>query len=277
MAKVVGGFLLPHEPGIFRKADVDRSPGQTRVMNAYEHIRDRIGELDATTVVIIGSDHYVLFGPTCLPTYLIGIGDLSGPYERFAGIEGGSLPGDPEFATHIAQHGRASGFDWAVAKSLNVDHSIGIPARICALPNTSVRSVVPVYLGSSVEPIISSERAYQLGGSIRDAIDAWSADERVVVIGSGGISHWVGLPEMGKVNETFDRWVIDSAISGSARDLIALRDDEVVAQAGNGALEVRNFLCAMAIVRNRSGSLIAYESGPEWVAGLGFVELDADV
>jgi protocatechuate 4,5-dioxygenase beta chain len=274
MAKVVGGFLLPHEPGIFRKSGENSSPGQLRVMNAYEVIRDRIGELGATSVIIIGSDHYVLFGPNCLPSFLIGIGDLTGPYEKFAGIEGGLLPGNPEFAAHIAQHGRDRGFDWAVAKSLNVDHSIGIPARICALPNTSMRSVVPIYLGSSVEPIISSERAYQLGGAIRDAIDDWPADERVVVIGSGGISHWVGMREMGMVNERFDRWVIDAAIAGNARELIDLRDEEIVAQAGNGALEVRNFLCAMAAVRNRSGRLIAYESGPEWVAGLGFVELE---
>ncbi|WP_454830353.1 DODA-type extradiol aromatic ring-opening family dioxygenase [Paraburkholderia xenovorans] len=272
----MGGFVMPHEPGIFRKSEDAWSAGQVRVMHAYRRIRDRIGELEATCVVVIGSDHYVIFGPTCLPSFLIGIGDVSGPYERFLGIADGEIPGNPQLAAHIAAYGRDLGFDWAVAKSLNVDHSIGIPARICALPNAAVRCVIPVYLGSSVEPIVSTKRAYQLGSAIRDAIERWGGNERVVVIGSGGISHWVGMARMGDVNEAFDRWVLDCVTNGRAQDLIDLKDEDVIARAGNGALELRNFLCAMAVVRNSTGSVIAYESGDDWVTGLGFAEMRVD-
>ncbi len=277
MAKIVGGFVVPHEPGIFHKPKDSWSDGQVRVMNAYDQVRKRIGELDASSVLIVGSDHYVLFGPNCLPCFLIGIGDLSGPYERFPGIDRDEIPSNPGFASHIARHGRNNGFDWAVAKSLTVDHSIGIPARVCALPNMAVRSVIPVYLGSGVDPIISTVRAHQLGGAIGDAIKQWPGDERVVVIGSGGISHWVGMPEMGTVNETFDRWVLDCVVHGRSQELIDLPDDVIVATAGNGALELRNFVCAMAAVGNHSGSVIAYEKGDDWVAGLGFAELGVGV
>lgn len=273
MAKIVGGFVMPHEPGIFYKPKDTWTEGQHRVIQAFDQIRQRIGELEATIAIIVGADHYVLFGPGCLPSYLIGIGDVAGPYENFPGIERGPIPSFPELAEHIARHGRANGFDWAVAKSLFVDHSIGVPARLCALPNPSMKAVVPVYLASGVEPLIAKQRAYEVGQAIRRAVEAWPEDERVVVLGSGGISHWVGLPEMGKVNSEFDRMVLDCVERGDHQTLIGLDDQEILRTAGNGALEIRNFICAMGAVNASRGSVIAYEAGPEWVSGLGFAEL----
>lgn len=275
MGKIVGGFIAPHEPGIFFKPSTEWSEGQKRVMAAYQQIRERIRDLDATSVVVIGADHYVLFGPTCLPSYLIAIGDVSGPYERFPGWSQGAIPNNEALALHIALHGRQHGFDWAVAKSLHVDHSIGVPARLCALPNPSVRGVVPIYLASGVEPLLAPRRAYQLGAAIRAAVEARDDDERVVLIGSGGISHWVGLPEMGRVNTDFDRHVLDCVTRADAETLINLPDDRVLAEAGNGALEIRNFICVMGALPGASGRVIAYEYGDEWVTGLGFAEITA--
>jgi protocatechuate 4,5-dioxygenase beta chain len=277
MAEIVGGFIMPHEPGIFYMPEAKWTDGQRRVLAAYDAIRERIGQLGATTVIVVGADHYVLFGPGCLPSYLIGVGDVSGPYERFASIKQGEIPNNVPLALHIAQYGRDHGFDWAVAKSINVDHSIGVPARVCALPNASVRGVVPVYLASGVAPFISMQRAYALGGLIRDAVAAWPQDERVVVIGSGGISHWVGLPQMGRVNPEFDRKILDCVVSGDPAAMLALGDDEVLEQGGNGAFEIRQFLCMMGALPGMGGRLIAYEHGPEWVTGLGFAEVGNDV
>ncbi|OVZ56876.1 protocatechuate 3,4-dioxygenase [Pigmentiphaga sp. NML080357] len=273
MAKIVGGFVMPHEPGIFYMPEDRWTDGQRRVMAAYGDIARRIGELGATAAIVVGADHYVLFGPGCLPSYLIGIGDVSGPYEKFAGIDQGPIPNHVPLAEHIAFHGRANGFDWAVAKVLRVDHSIGLPARVCALSNPSVRGVIPVYLASGVEPVISLSRAYELGGALRRAVEAWAGEERVVVIGSGGISHWVGMPQMGRVNEAFDRQVLECVVRGDAAPLLALRDADVLEQAGNGAFEIRNFLCMMGALPGRTGRLLCYEHGDEWVTGLGFAEV----
>jgi len=45
------------------------------------------------------------------------------------------------------------------------------------------------------------------------------------------------------------------------------------AQAGNGAWEIRSFLCAMGALPDRPGRVLAYEHGPQWVTGLGFAEI----
>ncbi|TAJ74044.1 MAG: protocatechuate 3,4-dioxygenase [Phenylobacterium sp.] len=275
MGTIVGGFVLPHEPGLFFTPREAAKPELLEVHGAYDKVRDRIGELGATTVIVVGADHYVLFGPQCLPNFLIGVGDVTGPYERFPGIGQDEIPNNRELARHILDHGRANGFDWAAAKSLRVDHSVGLPARICALPNPSVTGVIPVYLASGVEPLIPIRRAYELGGAIRAAVEASGTDERVVVIGSGGISHWVGMSRMGDHNEAFDRMVLDCVVRGDPAPLLALSDTEIVHQAGNGGLEIRNLVCAMGAMPGRTGDLIAYHDQPDWVAGLGFAEIHA--
>ena len=276
MGSIVGGFIMPHEPGIFYTPRDKWSEAQARVRGHYDHVAARIGELGATTVVVVGADHYVLFGPGCLPSYLIGIGDVTGPYERYPDMPQGRIPNNEALAMHIVQHGRSAGFDWAVAKSLRVDHSIGVPARLCALPNPTVRAVVPVYLASGVQPLLPMARALALGGAIRAAVEAWPEDERVVVIGSGGISHWVGLPEMGQVNEVFDHWVLDCVTRGDAAALLACSDEQILAQGGNGAWEIRNFLCVMGALPGCRGQVIAYEHDPQFVTGLGFAEVRAE-
>lgn len=275
MGTIVGGFVLPHEPGLFFSPRDPAKPELEDIHAAYDAVRDRIGALEATTVIVIGADHYVLFSPQCLPSFLIGIGDVTGPYEKFPGVAQDEIPNNRPLAQHILHHGRANGFDWAASKSLRVDHSVGLPGRVCALPNSTVKGVIPVYLASGVEPLIPIRRAYQLGGAIRAAVEAFDEDERVVVIGSGGISHWVGMSRMGDHNESFDRMVLDCVVRGDPEPLLALTDAEIVEQAGNGGLEIRNLVCAMGAMPGNTGSLIAYHDRPEWVAGLGFAEIHA--
>jgi protocatechuate 4,5-dioxygenase beta chain len=272
MAEIVGGFLVPHDPGLFATAAEGPSPLQQRTDAAFAEIRDRIGALEATTVIVVGADHYVLFGPACLPTMLIGIGDVSGPIERFPGMEQGEIPNNEALAVHLCDYGLAHGFDWTVSKSLKVDHSVGAPARRCALPNPTVRGVIPIYLASGVAPLIAKRRAFELGGMIAAAVAAWPEPERVVVIGSGGMSHWVGLPQMGTVNAAFDREILESVARGDVASLVALDDGEIVERGGNGALEIRNFICAIGAMPGCTGRIIAYEH-ENTRTGLGFAEL----
>ena len=61
--------------------------------------------------------------------------------------------------------------------------------------------------------------------------------------------------------------------AGDVEALIALSDAEVEEKAGNGALEIKNFICAMAMTPKARGRTIGYEPMPELITGLGFAEL----
>lgn len=278
MGTIVGGFLVPHDPVMFVEPHAPPVEISARIWNAYRDCAVRLEALSASSVVVIGADHYFNFGTGCLPQYLIGTGDVEGPLDVLPGIKRQSIPNSESLATFIASHGHAHGFDWAVARAMSVDHAVAIPDRLIVDPARAKGQqigTIPVYLAAGVDPYISLRRAVELGGAVKAAVEAMPKDERVVVIGSGGLSHWVGLPEMGRVNEAFDREIMGYACHGDLAGIQLLDDDYILANGGNGGMEIRQWAMAMGAMPGARGEIIEYAPVPEWITGLGFVQLFA--
>lgn len=279
MGKIVGGFWMPHDPVMFVAPKAPPQAQGDAVWGAYELCARRLAQLAPTSVIIVGCDHYILFGTQCLPRYVIGTGDVDGPLDRLPGLERGVVRNQEQLASHIVSHGEGQGIDWTVARSFTVDHSFSIPHQLTVKPAETILGrelpTIPVYLACGVDPYISLKRAADLGRQIRAAVESFDTDERVVIIGSGGISHWVGTAEMGRVAEDFDQEILTHGVNGDLQALCAYSDEEILRRAGNGAMEIRNFACAMAAVANPTGEVVAYEAVPAWVTGLGFLQLFA--
>ncbi len=270
MAQFVGGFCLPHNPLITGAPDAPSKDQVARVMDAFTCVRTGIERLRADTVIVVGDDHYTMFGPEINPRILIGIGDVEGPIEPWLNITRRPVANDTELARHLMQQGFEQGFDWAVSKTLSLDHSAMVPIHLAVPANLRV---VPVYVSCGVEPYISGARCQELGALLARAVASFPAERRVVILGTGGVSHWVGMPQMGQVNADFDHRVLGLVEGGQLDALIAMTDDEIVQAAGNGALELRNWIVAMAALPGHAARVIAYETVGAWVTGLGFAEL----
>jgi protocatechuate 4,5-dioxygenase beta chain len=271
MAKIVGGFCLPHNPLITGVPDAAPSDQAGRVHAAFECVRAEIIALDADTVIVIGDDHCAMFAPDCQPSILIGIGDLQGPLEPWLHIPRRAVANHDALAEHIMHFGFEHGFDWAVAKTLTLDHSTMVPIHL-AVPDHA--RAIPIYISCGLTPLIRGRRCKQLGEMLAAAVAAWPGEERVVILGTGGISHWVGMADMGRVNVEFDRMILDLVTNEDLDALVALTDDAIVEHGGNGALEIRNWIVAMAALPGFKASVIAYEPIPEWITGLGFARLE---
>jgi protocatechuate 4,5-dioxygenase beta chain len=272
MADLVAGFIVPHVP--LMSSQPEAAPAEKRkiVADGFAAISRRLEELQIDTVVVIGDDHYTIFPPRCLPRCLIGIGEIDGPVEPWLGIQRSSIPCNESLAQHIMQYGFDHGVDWAVSKSLTLDHSVVIPYHYGVRPAGEL-NLVPIYLSVAVEPLISSTRARQIGAITGDAIRSSKDNSRVAILGTGGVSHWVGMAKMGHVNREWDQKILDIASTGDIDALIALQDDDVIRDAGNGALEIKNWIFAMAAMGDVKAEVTAYTDVPEWVAGFGFAEL----
>ena len=277
MGKIVGGFWMPHDPVMFVAPNAPPEAQRETVWGAYTQCAERLAALRPTSVIIVGCDHYILFGTHCLPRYVIGTGDVDGPIDRLPGLAREQVLNNERLAGHIVEHAQLQGIDWTVARSFTVDHSFSIPHQKVVKPAQLMLGrelpTIPVYLACGVDPYITLPRAADLGRQIRAAVECFDEEERVVIIGSGGISHWVGTVEMGRVAEEFDLEILRHGVNGDLESLCAYSDEEILRRAGNGAMEIRNFACAMAALECPQGEVIAYEAVPVWVTGLGFVQL----
>jgi len=93
------------------------------------------------------------------------------------------------------------------------------------------------------------------------------------VIGSGGLSHWLRIPGAGRVAEDYDRKVLELIAAGRAEELAKLSADQIVENAGNGGLEIMNWMMMAATVPGRKGETIYYEAIPEWFTGMGGIAM----
>ena len=91
------------------------------------------------------------------------------------------------------------------------------------------------------KPDIYSEaphhRCWQLGKALRRAIEAYPGDERVAVLGTGGMSHQLQGERAGLVNLDFDREFIDCLIDDPARQA-AMDHTTYIREAGSEGVEL---------------------------------------
>jgi aromatic ring-opening dioxygenase catalytic subunit (LigB family) len=135
---------------------------------------------------------------------------------------------------------------------------------------------MPIVQNCAVPPLMPLARSWDLGVALRRAIDAYPGDERVAVIAAGGLSHWVGTPRVGDIDEEFDRWFLERLEAGEVRSILDMRDDEI-ALAGNGAHEVRSWVAVAAAASSDPASpapatVLAYAAVEPWITGMGVVE-----
>jgi hypothetical protein len=97
--------------------------------------------------------------------------------------------------------------------------------------------------------------------------------QRVAIVGTGGLSHWIGLPQTGLINEEFDLRFLDAYESGKLDAIAGWDSDKTISDAGNGVAEIRNWLVAAAAARNVRPERIAYEPVFAWKTGIALVDL----
>ena len=267
--KVVGAFAASHSPGITgwpERADAGKLKA---VESAFVEARSRIEALEPDAVVIVSVEHFTNFNLGNLPAFAIATGDsylgpVTAEMAAFVNVEQHQYPGQAELGRHLYSFALDSEFDPALVEGgLEFDENFCVPLK--HLDPDSMYPLVPVIVNGVNPPWPTPKRCYDLGVMIRKAIESQSMAERVVVIGTGGLSHWVGLPESGQINEEFDREFLRRLESGDRHELTSYTREEVDA-AGNGAHEIRTWLVA-AGAAGVGFDVLAYEPVPEWLTG----------
>jgi hypothetical protein len=82
------------------------------------------------------------------------------------------------------------------------------------------------------------------------------------------VSHSVGEPTMGAIDEVFDRECLQHLASGKHDALLAFLDQRLPV-AGNGSAKIRNWLVAHGAADGQGFDLIHYSAVPEIYGGCG--------
>lgn len=269
MGGIVAGMAAIHAPMMANAPELAPAAQRERVFGAFRALGASLREARPDLLLVVANDHFNNFFLDNMPAFCLGIGEAGeGPMEWWMPLQRRRIPIHQPFARALLRAAVAEGFDLAFSEKLRLDHSVMLPLQLMGAPDVPI---VPLLQNCFIDPMPTPRRCLALGRLIRQVAEAgpW----RVAVLGTGGMSHWVGVPRMCEVNEAFDRRVLDLISRGDAEGLAGLTDPEIEA-AGNGAHEIRNWITAVGATPGHKGRTLAYEVVPPWVVGAGVVALE---
>jgi 2,3-dihydroxyphenylpropionate 1,2-dioxygenase len=142
-------------------------------------------------VVLVAPDHYngffnELMPPFCIGTEAHSVGDYLSPE--------GPLNVDAQAALGLATHLMDHDFDAAISRRMKVDHGFAQSLQLM-WGGLDTPPIVPVFVNAVAQPGIPRlGRCRALGAAIGSFLDL--QDRRVLLIGSGGLSHEPPVPTM---------------------------------------------------------------------------------
>ena len=156
--------------------------------------RDRIADFAPELVVLYAPDHYNGFFYDVMPPFCLGVGATSiGDFSSAAG----ELPVPGELAEACAHSVMKSGIDLAVSYSMQVDHGFAQPLELL-LGGLDKVPVLPVFINGVATPLPGFQRTRMLGEAMGRFLS--TLNKRVLILGSGGLSHQPPVPELAKVD-----------------------------------------------------------------------------
>jgi protocatechuate 4,5-dioxygenase, beta chain len=219
MARVVGGLTTSHIPAIGnaapREAQLRDDPYWKEFFAAYPPAREWLGKVKPDVAVVFYNDHGLNFFLNAMPTFAIG---AAAEYKN--ADEGWGIPttppfkGDPKLSWHIINSVAGENFDLTTCQEMLVDHGFTVPMQLF-WPNFSYGGVrtIPVAINTVQHPLPSPARCFALGQAIGRAIGSYPEDLKVVVLGTGGMSHQLDGERAGFINKKFDLLCMDKIVN----------------------------------------------------------------
>jgi len=268
MAELAGCYAASHGPLLVRDWAAVPEHEKKRINAGFRELGRRVSAARADVIIEVSPDHWVNFHLENLPAVCIGVGEThEGPPEPFLkAYPHREMAGDADFARHLVASALGAGFEPSFSYRLKLDHGFCIPLWRMELER--LPRIVPMIVNSIEPPMPSLERCLQWGGLLRAAIESYPGPLRVAVLASGGLSHSIGEPTMGRIDEAFDHECIRLFSQDQQKLLQYLKD--AIPGAGNGADEMRNWLVAHGAARGRGFELIDYLPVPSVYVGCGF-------
>ena len=241
MARIVGGIGASHSPTIGYAKDTGKQhdPAWKPIFDGFDAIRGWVHRRKVDVLFTIYNDHVTSFFFDHYSAFVLGIDD-----QYVAADEGGGprqvAPGRGHLglSQHIAMAMVADEFDMSFFQGKAVDHGFLSPLSMLGDETGPWPGrVVPLQVGVLQFPIPSAKRMWNLGRTLRKAIESYPEDLNVAVMATGGLSHQVHGERAGFLNEAWDAEFLD-LLEKAPQELVNMRIAEYAAKGGMEGAEV---------------------------------------
>lgn len=255
MAKIIGGLTTSHVPAIGAAVakGLQQEPYWKPFFDGFLPVRAWLDDVKPDVAVVFYNDHGLNFFLDKMPTFAVGAAT-----EYRNADEGWGLPvqppyrGDAALSWHLVESLMADEFDLTTCQEMLVDHAFTVPLKLL-WPGSGACPVrtVPLSVNTIQHPLPTPARCLKLGRALGRAIASYPEDLKVLVLGTGGLSHQLDGERAGFINRGFDEMCM-AAMVEDPDALGRYSIPQIVAAAGSQGVELVNWLVARAALGPRA-------------------------
>lgn len=239
--RIIGGLGSPHAPSIAVALNQGRSenPEWKPLFDGYKPMMQWVESQRPDVIILVANDHVDTFFFDKYPCFALGVA----PAHEIADEGWGKwpyppVPGHPAFAWQLAHSLVDDEFDIAVCQEMPIDHGFLTPLACLFPPERRwTVPVIPIVVNVLQPPIPSAMRCWKLGRAIRRAVEAYDQDLRVVVAGTGGLSHQLNGERFGFNNNAWDNEFLDWLVIDPMR-FARMTHQQIMEAGGSEAVEM---------------------------------------
>jgi protocatechuate 4,5-dioxygenase beta chain len=134
-------------------------------------------------------------------------------------------------------------------------------------------TVIPLAVNVVMYPPPTGKRCFALGRSIRKAVEAYPEDLRVVVLGTGGLSHQISGPRAGLINSEWDQRFLDN-LTADPLGLTRIPHLDYMREAGAEGIEMIMWLIMRGALDDHVDEICRFYTVPASNTAVGHIILE---
>ena len=196
-----------HSP-LMEFASPQRAEQETNVRSAFEKMAAEVKAFDPTLIITFGPDHFNGFFYDLMPSFCVGIRATAAGDWNY-GAENNKINVPEETALHLVRRVLDEGVDVAYSYRMQADHGVTQPLHFLCDGQLDRYPTIPVFINGAAAPMPTTKRTVALGRAIGQFIKSLNLEnERVLILGTGGLSHDPPTPQMGSVPPEVEEFLI---------------------------------------------------------------------
>jgi protocatechuate 4,5-dioxygenase beta chain len=280
VANIVAGIGSSHVPAIGAAIDNNKTeePYWKRVFSGFEKSQAWMRETKPDVAIIVYNDHASAFSVDLIPTFALGCAAEFPPADEGWGPR--PVPvvkGHPALASHIAQSVILDEFDLTICNKMDVDHGLTVPMNLLfGKVDKNAHwpcPVIPLAVNVVMYPPPTGHRCYMLGRAIRKAVASYPENLKVVIFGTGGLSHQISGPRAGLINSKWDTAFLDN-LSKHPQRLVKIPHVDYMREAGAEGIEMVMWLIMRGALNDKVDEVYRFYTVPASNTAVGHIILE---
>lgn len=277
MARLLGGVTSSHIPAVGNAIanGLTQEYYWKRFFDGYEPAKAWLKKVAPDVIVVVYNDHGLNFFLDKVPTFALGCADIYENADEGWGLKPvAPFQGDTEFSWHLAESLVEQEFDICTCQEMKVDHGFVNPIR--ALYGTLEKwpvKAIPLAVNTVQHPVPTAARCLKLGRALGKAIASYPEDIKVVILGTGGLSHQLQGERAGLINVDFDLECIEK-IAAEPEWMTRFTNSEIMVRAGTEGIETIMWLVMRGALRDDAVVIHKHYHAPISNTGAGVLVLE---